>query len=105
MFKILYFHVFSRVKIENDESLDLDEEEDSPGEESDKEKDPKKSVKSDGKPPYSYVAMIAMAIGDSQEKKLKLCQIYDYIKERFPYYRVSLSTSKLTEVSHQDISE
>ena len=31
----------------------------------------------------------AMAIGDSPTKKLKLCQIYDYIKERFPFYRVS----------------
>ena len=31
----------------------------------------------------------AMAIGDSPAKKLKLCQIYDWIKERFPYYRVS----------------
>ena len=31
----------------------------------------------------------AMAIGASPTKKLKLCQIYDYIKERFPFYRVS----------------
>ena len=31
----------------------------------------------------------AMAIGASPSKKLKLCQIYDYIKERFPFYRVS----------------
>ena len=30
-----------------------------------------------------------MAIGASPTKKLKLCQIYDYIKERFPFYRVS----------------
>ena len=30
-----------------------------------------------------------MAIGESPSKKLKLCQIYDWIKERFPYYRVS----------------
>ena len=29
-----------------------------------------------------------MAIGASPTKKLKLCQIYDYIKERFPFYRV-----------------
>ena len=45
-----------------------------------------------------------MAIGDSPGKKLKLCQIYDYIKERFPYYRVSPRTN-MTEISHQDISE
>ena len=30
-----------------------------------------------------------MAIGESPAKKLKLCQIYDWIKEKFPYYRVS----------------
>ena len=34
-------------------------------------------------------SVAAMAIGDSPAKKLKLCQIYDWIKERFPYYRVS----------------
>ena len=33
-----------------------------------------------------------MAIGASPTKKLKLCQIYDYIKERFPFYRVSKKT-------------
>ena len=91
---------FSRIKIEKDESLDLDEEEDSPGEESDKERDPKKSVKSDGKPPYSYVAMIAMAIGDSPEKKLKLCQIYDWIRDKFPYYQGKHSKGWQNSIRH-----
>lgn len=45
-----------------------------------------------------------MAIGDSPGKKLKLCQIYDYIKERFPYYRVSVLTS-LTASCHENVSE
>ena len=39
------------------------------------------------KPPYSYVAMIAMAIQNSKEGKLKLSQIYDYIRKNFDYYR------------------
>ena len=54
---------FSRIKVEDDDSLDLDEEEDSPSEEDFKEKDQKKDPKTvDGKPPYSYVAMIGKSI-------------------------------------------
>ena len=50
---------FSRIKVENDDSLDHDEEEDSHDEDSDKEKDQKLDSKVvNGKPPYSYVAMI-----------------------------------------------
>ena len=50
---------FSRIKVENDDSLDLDEEEDSQDDDNDKEKDKKLDSKvGNGKPPYSYVAMI-----------------------------------------------
>lgn len=41
------------------------------------------------RPPYSYSALIAMAIQSSEPKKITLSGIYKYVADNFPFYKKS----------------
>ncbi|MFT7797483.1 forkhead box protein I1c-like [Arapaima gigas] len=41
------------------------------------------------RPPYSYSALIAMAIQSAPDRKLTLSQIYGYVADNFPFYKRS----------------
>ncbi|XP_050302595.1 forkhead box protein L2-like [Anthonomus grandis grandis] len=47
---------------------------------------PTPANQSNTKPPYSYVALIAMAIQSSHLKRATLSEIYSYITSKFPYF-------------------
>lgn len=42
------------------------------------------------KPPFSYAQLIVQAITASQSKKLTLAGIYNYISDKYPFYRADL---------------
>ncbi|CAL2039514.1 unnamed protein product [Caenorhabditis brenneri] len=52
------------------------------------------------RPPYSYNAIIAMAIQSSPQKRMRLQEIYDYISTNFPYYNAKKSSGWQNSVRH-----
>ncbi|TRY62295.1 hypothetical protein DNTS_025845 [Danionella cerebrum] len=55
--------------------------------EDEEEKTNETSKGADEKPGQSYIALISMAILDSDEKKLLLCDIYQWIMDHYPYFK------------------
>ncbi|ELT88831.1 hypothetical protein CAPTEDRAFT_50240, partial [Capitella teleta] len=41
------------------------------------------------KPPYSYIALIVMAIQSAPTKRCTLAEIYQFLQTRFPFFRGS----------------
>ena len=48
---------------------------------------PSRESYGDSKPPYSYIALTAMALFRCPERMLPLSEIYKFIMDTFPYYR------------------
>ena len=59
--------------------------------ESTEEIDYSKDSAKDLKPPYSYATLIAQAIFSSEEEKLTLNSIYNWIMDKYAFYRHSQS--------------
>lgn len=49
----------------------------------------KSGMRRQEKPPYSYIALIVMAIQHSPTKRLTLSEIYTFLQQRFPFFRGS----------------
>lgn len=50
----------------------------------------------EAKPPYSYASLIAQAINSTNDKKLTLNGIYNYITTHYPYYQMAQNGWQVT---------
>jgi len=49
------------------------------------------------KPPFSYTHLITEAISSTQHKRMSLSDIYQWIRENYPYYRTAAPGWKVCE--------
>ena len=61
---------------------------------------PQPATTSVDKPPYSYIALISMAILGSPDRRLVLGDIYENIRKRFAYYRLMREKAWRNSIRH-----
>lgn len=52
------------------------------------------------KPTYSYSSLITTAISESAQKQMTLNEIYEWVMERYPWYRTAINGWKVTSKRH-----